>query len=108
LPSSLPNSGADAFQLGIGVTLVLAVAWRDGLALALAGFLVANTTHAVNHAVDLNLGGRSGDPWGLAAVSLLTAAALVMRLGQLGWVVGEATQPPARCWSGSSARRRCW
>jgi PPOX class probable F420-dependent enzyme len=82
---------AGAFQLGIGLTLLLAVAWRDGLALALAGFLVANTTHAVNHAVDLDLGGHSGDPWGLAALSLLTAAALVVRLGQLGWVVGEVT-----------------
>jgi PPOX class probable F420-dependent enzyme len=82
---------AGAFQLGIGVTLLLAVAWRDTLALALAGFLVANTTHAVNHAVDLDLGGRSSDPWGLAARSLLTAAALVVRLGQLGWVVGEVT-----------------
>jgi PPOX class probable F420-dependent enzyme len=82
---------AGAFQLGIGVTLLLAVAWRDALALALAGFLVANTTHAVNHAVDLDLGGRSGDPWGLAALSLLAAAALVVRLGQLGWVVGEVT-----------------
>jgi hypothetical protein len=61
---------AGAFQLGIGVTLVLAVAWRDGLALALAGFLVANTTHAVNHAVDLDLGGHPWDGWGLAAVSL--------------------------------------
>jgi PPOX class probable F420-dependent enzyme len=70
--------------------------WRDGPALALAGFLVANTTHAVNHAVDLDLGGRSGDPWGLAALSLLTAVALAARLGQLGWVVGEvgpATTP---------------
>ncbi len=82
---------AGAFQLGIGITLLLPVAWRDGLALALAGFLVANTTHAINHAVDLDLGGRSGDPWGLAALSLLTAAALVVRLGQLGWVVGEVT-----------------
>ncbi|HET6751585.1 MAG TPA: PPOX class F420-dependent oxidoreductase, partial [Actinomycetes bacterium] len=82
---------AGAFQLGIGVTLLLAVAWRDGLALALAGFLVANTIHAVNHAVDLDLGGHGGDPWGLAALSLLTAAALVVRLGQLGWVVGEVT-----------------
>jgi PPOX class probable F420-dependent enzyme len=82
---------AGAFQLGIGVTLLLAVAWRDGLALALAGFLVANTTHAVNHAVDLDLGGHGSDPWGLAALSLLTAAALVVRLGQLGWVVGEVT-----------------
>jgi hypothetical protein len=31
---------AGAFQLGIGVTLLLAVTWRDGLALVLAGFLV--------------------------------------------------------------------
>ena len=87
---------AGAFQLGIGVTLLLALIWHDGLALVLAGFLVANTTHAVNHAVDLDLGGRSGDAWGLAALSLLTAAALVVRLGQLGWVVGEvepATSP---------------
>jgi hypothetical protein len=82
---------AGAFQLGIGATLLLAVAWRDGLALALAGFLVANTTHAINHAVDLDLGGRSGDPWGLAALSLLTGVALVVRLRQLGWVVGEVT-----------------
>src|SRR5829696_4898046 len=56
---------AGAFQLGIGVTLLLAVAWRDGLALALAGFLVANTTHAIDHAIDLDLGGHSGDGWGL-------------------------------------------
>jgi PPOX class probable F420-dependent enzyme len=80
---------AGAFQLGIGITLLLALVWHDGLAVALAGFLVANTTHAVNHAVDLDLGGRSGDPWALAALSALTAAALVVRLGQLGWVVGE-------------------
>jgi PPOX class probable F420-dependent enzyme len=82
---------AGAFQLGIGTTLLLALIWHDGLALALAGFLVANTTHAINHAVDLDLGGRSSDPWGLAAVSLLTVVALVVRLGQLGWVVGEVS-----------------
>jgi len=70
---------------------MLAVAWRDGLALALAGFLVANTAHAVNHAVDLDLGGHSSDPWGLAALSLLAAVALAVRLGQLGWVIGEVT-----------------
>jgi PPOX class probable F420-dependent enzyme len=82
---------AGAFQLGIGITLLLALIWHDGLALALAGFLVANTTHAINHAVDLDQGGHRGDAWGLAALSLLTAAALVVRLGQLGWVVGEVT-----------------
>ena len=80
---------AGAFQLGIGIILLLGATWRDGLALALAGLLVANSVHAVNHAVDLNLGGRPLDPWGLAALSLLTAAALVVRLRQLGWVIGE-------------------
>jgi len=78
-----------AFQVGTGVTLLLALAWRDGPALALAGFLAGNTIHAVNHAVDLDLGGRVSDPWLLAAASLLTLVALVIRLRQLGWVVGE-------------------
>lgn len=77
-----------AFQVGIGITLLLAVAWSDGLALALAGFLVANTVHAVNHAVDLNLGGRGSDPWLLGAGSLLIAVALALRLRELGYVVG--------------------
>jgi len=77
-----------AFQVGIGVTLLLALAWSDGLALALAGFLVANTVHAVNHAVDLDLGGRGSDPWLLGAGSLLIAVALFLRLRELGYVVG--------------------
>jgi Pyridoxamine 5'-phosphate oxidase len=80
---------AGAFQLGIGVILLLAVAWRDGLVLVLAGLLVANTIHTINHAVDLDLGGHGWDPWGLAALSLVTAVALVVRLRQLGWVIGE-------------------
>src|SRR6266508_307935 len=37
-----------AFQVGIGVTLLLAVIWSDALALALAGFLVGNTVHGDN------------------------------------------------------------
>jgi PPOX class probable F420-dependent enzyme len=86
-----------AFQIGIGVTLLLAAAWSDALALALAGFLVANSIHAVNHAVDLDLGGRGSDPWLLGALSLLIAAALVVRLRELGYVVGvvgTAAAPP--------------
>ena len=77
-----------AFQAGIGVTLLLAVAWSDALALALAGFLVANSVHAVNHALDLDLGGRASDPWLLGLASLLIAVALGLRLRELGYVVG--------------------
>src|SRR6266536_3557619 len=77
-----------AFQVGIGVTLLLAVIWSDALALALAGFLVGNTVHAVNHVVDLDLGGRGSDPWLLGLVSVLIAAALALRLKEIGYVVG--------------------
>ncbi|MFC0527356.1 PPOX class F420-dependent oxidoreductase [Phytohabitans kaempferiae] len=85
-----------AFQLGLAVSLLLALVWADGLATALAGFLVANVVHAVNHAGDLDLGGRGSDPWLIGAMALLTGAALVARLRQLGWVVGPvavATSP---------------
>jgi hypothetical protein len=80
---------AGAFQLGIGVTLLLGTVWHDGLALVLTGMLVANTIHMINHAVDLSLGGHAWDPWGLAVLSLVTAVALVVRLRRLGWVIGE-------------------
>ncbi len=80
-----------AFQVGIGATLLLAMAWRDALALALAGFLVGNTVHAVVHAVDLDIGGSGWEVWSLAAWSLVVGVALVLRLGQLGGVVGEVT-----------------
>jgi PPOX class probable F420-dependent enzyme len=79
-----------AFQLGIGVTSLLALIWRDALALGLAGFLVSNTVHAVNHAVDLHLGGHGQGDWiALAVLSLAVAAALFLRLRELGFVVGE-------------------
>jgi PPOX class probable F420-dependent enzyme len=77
-----------AFQLGLAVSLLLALIWADGLATALAGFFAANAAHAVNHAADLDLGGRGSDPWLIGAMAVFTGAALVVRLRQLGWVVG--------------------
>jgi hypothetical protein len=78
-----------AFQLGLGVTLLLALVWRDGPALALAGFLAANTVHAFNHLIDRDLGGHTRDPWVFLALSLVLVVALVLRLRQLGGVLGE-------------------
>lgn len=71
-----------AFQVGIGATLLLALAWRDAATVALAGFLVANTLHALSHAIDRDLGGHASDPWAIGAVSLLAAAALVVQVRQ--------------------------
>ncbi len=82
---------AGAFQLGIGATLLLALVWRDALAVALAGVLVGSTAHVVNHAVDLDVGGDAWQLWLLAAWSLLIAVALLVWLRQLGWVIGEVT-----------------
>jgi PPOX class probable F420-dependent enzyme len=86
---------AGAFQVGIGMMLLLAAAWTDAAAVTLAGFLVANTVHTVNHIVDLGMGGHSRDAWALGLISVVTLAALVGRMRQLGWVAGEITTTAA-------------
>lgn len=85
-----------AFQLGLGVTLLLALIWSDALVTALAGFIVANTVHTVNHVMDLDLGGSAAQAWLLGAVSVALVVAFVLRLRQLGYVLGAvatATDP---------------
>jgi PPOX class probable F420-dependent enzyme len=77
-----------AFQLGLGSTLLLALIWADALATALAGFLVANTVHTVNHAMDLDQGGSAAQAWVLGALSVTVLIAFVLRLRQLGYVLG--------------------
>ncbi|MFI6865775.1 hypothetical protein [Nocardia sp. NPDC050406] len=71
---------AGVFQLAIGLMMVCALWWRDALAVVLAGFVFANSFHAVNHALDSDQGGNSSDPWSLALVSVLALAGLVVRL----------------------------
>nr|WP_231988709.1 PPOX class F420-dependent oxidoreductase [Mycobacterium sp. 1274761.0] len=85
-----------AFQIGLGATLLLALIWSDALITAIAGFFVANAIHTVNHVVDLDLGGSAAQAWLLGAASLALAVAFVLRLRQLGFVVGYvncATDP---------------
>ena len=77
-----------AFQLGLGLTLLLALIWSDALITALAGFTVANTVHTVNHVIDLDLGGSAAQAWLLGVVSAGMVAAFVLRLRQLGYVLG--------------------
>jgi PPOX class probable F420-dependent enzyme len=78
-----------AFQLGLGITLLLALIWADALATALAGFIVANSVHTVNHVMDLDLGGSAAQAWALGAISVALVAAFVLRLRQLDYVVGR-------------------
>jgi hypothetical protein len=86
------------FQIGIGVTLLAAPAWRDARAVALTGFLVTNTLHAVNHALDTDLGGHGSDAYLIGVASVLAAVALAVRVRQLRAAAspaapGEVTEP---------------
>ena len=71
-----------AFQIGIGVGLLAALVVGDPVVVVLAAFLVANTLHTVNHVVDLPLGGHGRDAVVLGGLSLLSAAALAVRVRQ--------------------------
>jgi PPOX class probable F420-dependent enzyme len=67
----------------------------DRATVALAAFLVGNTIHAVNHALDLDHGGRASDPWLLAVLSLAAAGAFVLRYRQLGHILGRTATGPS-------------
>lgn len=85
-----------AFLIGLGVMLVLAMIWADAIALVLTAYLLANTLHATAHFFDLDLGGTLWQALLLAAVSVLVAMALWLRLRSVGYVVGSverATDP---------------
>jgi hypothetical protein len=69
-----------AFQIGIGVSLLMSMMWSDSIGVALTAFIVAGTIHSINHALDRHLGGHSFDQWGLAGLVLLAGAALIIRL----------------------------
>ncbi|MCW3839174.1 PPOX class F420-dependent oxidoreductase [Micromonospora yasonensis] len=88
-----------AFQLGIGATLLLALIWADGMAVALAGYFVGGVAHTVSHLVDADLGGSAAQTWVVGVSAGLALVALVARLRQLGWVVGYVDPAPAPAWA---------
>jgi hypothetical protein len=45
-----------AVQIGIGVSVLLALMWSDSIGVALVAFIVAGTIHSINHALDRHLG----------------------------------------------------
>jgi PPOX class probable F420-dependent enzyme len=78
-----------AFQLGLGATLLLALIWADAAAVGLAGYLVGGVAHTASHVADADLGGSPTQTGVIGLLSLLAAAALVIRWRELGWVVGD-------------------
>lgn len=65
---------AGAFQIGIGVTLLLALVWSDAPLVALIGSVVASGLHTISHYADRHLGGHDSD---VPVLSLFTLIALI-------------------------------
>src|SRR5919107_596889 len=51
-----------AFRIGIGTTMLLALMWKDGVMVVLAGYVVGSTFHLLSHILDRHIGGHSYDP----------------------------------------------
>jgi predicted anti-sigma-YlaC factor YlaD len=71
---------AGAFQLGIGVSLLLALFWTDGLLVALTGFAVASGLHTISHAIDRQIGGHASDVPSLGLLTLVALVAIAERI----------------------------
>jgi hypothetical protein len=69
-----------AFQIGIGLGVLLSLIWSDSVGVALVAFIVAGAIHSINHALDRHLGGHSFDQWGLAGLTVVALTALIVRL----------------------------
>jgi hypothetical protein len=85
-----------AFQIGIGVSVLVSLMWSDSIGVALIAFIVAGTIHSINHVLDRHLGGHSFDQWGLAGLVLLAGAALIIHLrgGSRHQLSVPSSQPP--------------
>ena len=67
-----------AFQVGLGVILLLGATTRAALQPALLAVLAASLLHVASHVEDRALGGHPSDPLILALVCVLLAAGLVL------------------------------
>lgn len=75
-----------AFQLGLGVALLLALRFGDALFVSLAACGLGQTVHAIVHAVDRELGGKTSDPVVMALVAALLVAGAIARRRATGLV----------------------
>lgn len=66
-----------AFTSGLGVTALLALAWRDGWSVALGGNAFAAIAHFGTHMVDRDIGSSPTDPFGLALYAAVVVGVLV-------------------------------
>ena len=93
-PDAADTRGLGALEVAIGLGLLLALIWRDAVATVLAGSAVGAACTVVILATDP--GALGPGAWPAAAATVLLVIALVLRVAQLGCVLGRvrpATHP---------------
>jgi hypothetical protein len=83
-----------AFQLGLGVALLLALRWNDGLIVALGANVVAGAAHMLSHVMDSQLGGHAYDIPNLTLLVLLPLLGLALRARATGGTGQPPSVPP--------------
>jgi hypothetical protein len=69
-----------AFQIGLGVALLLALRWSDALFVVLTAFGLGASIHFVSHVIDQGLGGHPAtDLLGLGLLAAVTLGAAGVR-----------------------------
>ncbi len=68
-----------AFQIGIGVALLLALRWSDARFVVFAGAAAGATVHVLSHFVDHDRGGKDTDVFVFGAVAVLLVVAAALR-----------------------------
>jgi hypothetical protein len=68
-----------AFQIGIGTTMLLALMWKDGVMVVLAGYVVGSGFHLLSHILDRHIGGHSYDALVLSVVVSVGLAGMYLR-----------------------------
>jgi hypothetical protein len=67
------------FQIGIGVTMLLALLRTDTIMVALAGYVVGTGFHLASHIIDRHIGGHIYDPAVLGLMLLIGLAGMRAR-----------------------------
>jgi len=68
-----------AFQIGIGVALLLALRWSDAQFAVLSGAGAGASVHVISHIIDRDLGGDGGQTGVFAVLAVLLLVAAVLR-----------------------------
>lgn len=73
-----------AFQIGLGLALLFALAKSDALLVALGATGIGQGIHAIVHFTDRELGGSDSDPITMAVLALMLLGGAALRLRAVG------------------------